>query len=84
MEAELRCLRAVGTMEERLRNACNAPDATFESVIKVCYWFPFFGFFICIVFLIPIGSFVISVPFYHFVSKGVDGSFSFCMFWTGW
>lgn len=35
MEAELRCLRAVGTMEERLRNACNAPDATFESVIKI-------------------------------------------------
>ena len=35
MEAELRCLRAVGTMEERLRNACNAPEATFESVIKV-------------------------------------------------
>lgn len=37
MEAELRCLRAVGTMEERLRNACNAPEATFESVIKVWY-----------------------------------------------
>ena len=36
MEAELKCLRAVGTMEERLRNACNAPDATFDNVIKVC------------------------------------------------
>lgn len=35
MEAELKCLRAVGTMEEKLRSACNAPDATFESVIKV-------------------------------------------------
>lgn len=37
MEAELKCLRAVGTMEEKLRNAVNAPDATFESVIKVWY-----------------------------------------------
>lgn len=37
MEAELKCLRAVGTMEERLRNACNAPDATFDNVIKVCW-----------------------------------------------
>ncbi|XP_024393848.1 uncharacterized protein [Physcomitrium patens] len=35
MEAELKCLRAVGIMEEKLRNACNAPDATFESVTKV-------------------------------------------------
>lgn len=35
MEAELKCLRAVGTMEERLRNACNVPNATFDSLIKV-------------------------------------------------
>ena len=35
MEAELKCLRAVGNMEERLRNACNAPNASFGSVLKV-------------------------------------------------
>jgi len=35
MEAELKCLRAVGSMDERLRNACNTPNATFDSVVKV-------------------------------------------------
>lgn len=35
MDAELKCLRAVGSLEERMRNACHAPNATFESVVKV-------------------------------------------------
>lgn len=43
MEAELRTLRAIGPMEEKLRAACNAPDATFSSAIKVCYLFCSFG-----------------------------------------
>jgi hypothetical protein len=37
MEAELKCLRAVGSMEERMRNACNAPNASFDSVVKAKY-----------------------------------------------
>lgn len=45
----MRCLRAVGLMEERLRNACNASAATFESVIEVCYWLnPFDCSFFCV------------------------------------
>lgn len=39
MEAELNCLKEVGSMEERLRNACNAPDATYDSIVKVICWF---------------------------------------------
>jgi hypothetical protein len=35
LEAELKCLRAVDSMDERLRNACIAPNATFDSVVKV-------------------------------------------------
>ncbi|KAG0631284.1 hypothetical protein M758_1G241000 [Ceratodon purpureus] len=35
MDAELKCLRAVGSLEERMRNACHAPNASYESVIKV-------------------------------------------------
>lgn len=34
-EAELKCLRAVGSLEERMRNACNAPNASYVSVVKV-------------------------------------------------
>jgi hypothetical protein len=35
LEAELKCLRAVDSMDERLRNACIAPNATFDSVVKL-------------------------------------------------
>jgi chromosome segregation ATPase len=35
MEAELQCLRAAGSLEERTLNACHAPNASFESVVKV-------------------------------------------------
>jgi hypothetical protein len=44
MEAELKCLRAVGSMEERMRNACNAPNASFDSVVKAKYITPSFLF----------------------------------------
>jgi hypothetical protein len=75
MEAELRCLRAVGTMEERLRNACNAPEATFSSVVKVCYGL-FFQFLDIYNSVYTAGSMVhsnVSSP----VSSGSDVSFSF-------
>lgn len=45
MEAELKCLRAVGSMEERMRNACNAPNASFDSVVKAKYTTLFLFYF---------------------------------------
>jgi len=75
MEAELRCLRAVGTMEERLRNACNAPEATFSSVIKVCYGL-IFQFLDMYDFVYTAGSMVQS-NVSSSVSRVSDISFSF-------
>ena len=41
MEAELQCLRAVGGLEERMRNACHAPNASYESLITVWLLHPY-------------------------------------------
>jgi hypothetical protein len=41
MDAELKCLRAVGSLEERILNACHAPNASYESVVKVWLLHPY-------------------------------------------
>lgn len=38
MESELLMLRALGSMEERIRLACHAPGATYNQAVKVCTW----------------------------------------------
>lgn len=84
MEAELRCLRAVGTMEEKLRNACNAPDATYESVIKVCTRFFSLVFVFVRKFYVHYGLICHIRSNCHFVAKGIEGMLSFCRAWTVW
>ena len=35
LEAELKCARTIGSLEERLRKACHLPNASYESLVKV-------------------------------------------------